>query len=76
MQENKQTTLERVQKTALKAVKISLIACVIMIVFVSLSLWVLLNQITATANLVKMQKEYALRLEKLENTLDSSRVNQ
>ncbi len=40
MQENKQTTLERVQKTALKAVKISLIACVIMIVFVSLSLWV------------------------------------
>ncbi|WP_300691425.1 MULTISPECIES: DUF5408 family protein [Helicobacter] len=76
MQENIQTTLERVQKTALKAVKISLIACVIMIVFVSLSLWVLLNQITATANLVKMQKEYALRLEKLENTLDSSRVNQ
>lgn len=76
MQENKQTTLEKVQKTALKAVKISLIACVIMIVFVSLSLWVLLNQITATANLVKMQKEYALRLEKLENTLDSSRVNQ
>ncbi|CAM3494755.1 DUF5408 family protein [Helicobacter sp. UBA3407] len=76
MQENKQTTLERVQKTALKAVKISLIACVIMIVFVSLSLWVSLNQITATANLVKMQKEYALRLEKLENTLDSSRVNQ
>ncbi|WP_366905909.1 DUF5408 family protein, partial [Helicobacter sp. UBA3407] len=74
--ENKQTTLERVQKTALKAVKISLIACVIMIVFVSLSLWVSLNQITATANLVKMQKEYALRLEKLENTLDSSRVNQ
>ncbi|WP_300744151.1 DUF5408 family protein [Helicobacter ganmani] len=64
------------QKTALKAVKISLIACVIMIVFVSLSLWVSLNQITATANLVKMQKEYALRLEKLENTLDSSRVNQ
>ncbi|RDU63035.1 MULTISPECIES: DUF5408 family protein [Helicobacter] len=76
MQENKQTTLEKVQKTALKAVKISLIACVIMIVFVSLSLWVSLNQITATANLVKMQKEYALRLEKLENTLDSSRVNQ
>ena len=76
MQENKQTTLEKVQKTALKAVKISLIACVIMIVFVSLSLWVSLNQITSTANLVKMQKEYALRLEKLENTLDSSRVNQ
>lgn len=76
MQENEQTTLERAQKTALKAVKISLIACVILVIFASISLWVLLNQITATANLVKMQKEYALRLEKLEKTLDSSRVNQ
>ncbi|MDE5925560.1 MAG: DUF5408 family protein [Helicobacter sp.] len=76
MQENEQITLERAQKTALKAVKISLIACVILVIFASISLWVSLNQITATANLVKMQKEYALRLEKLEKTLDSLRVNQ
>ncbi len=67
MQDKKlQDTLERAQATATKAVKISLIACCVMIIFASLSLWVLLNQITATANLVKMQKEYEMRLENLE----------
>lgn len=67
MQEKKQQdALERAQATATKAVKIALIACCVMVIFASLSLWVLLNQITATANLVKMQKEYEIRLENLE----------
>ncbi|WP_026943353.1 DUF5408 family protein [Helicobacter rodentium] len=70
MQENEiQSELKRNQTIANKAVKISLIACVIMIIFASLSLWILLNQITATANLVKMQKEYEIRLESLEKSL-------
>lgn len=70
MQENEiQSELKRNQTIANKAVKISLIACVIMIIFASLSLWILLNQITATANLVKMQKEYEMRLESLEKSL-------
>ncbi|MBD5164254.1 DUF5408 family protein [Helicobacter sp.] len=67
MQDKKQQdNLERAQATATKAIKISLIACCVVIIFASLSLWVLLNQITATANLVKMQKEYEIRLENLE----------
>lgn len=70
MQENEiQSELKRNQTIANKAVKISLVACVIMIIFAALSLWILLNQITATANLVKMQKEYEMRLESLEKSL-------
>ena len=42
------------QGTAKKAVKIALVSCVITIIFATLSLWVLLNQITATTNLVKI----------------------
>lgn len=64
--------IEDAHTTAIKAVKISLAACVIMVIFVSLSLWVMLNQITATANLVKTQKEYEVRLERLEENLKLS----
>ncbi|EEO26028.1 DUF5408 family protein [Helicobacter winghamensis] len=59
--------IEQAQNTAKRAVKIALIACVITILFATLSLWVLLNQITATANLTKMQKVQEARLEKLES---------
>ncbi|WP_297812788.1 DUF5408 family protein [uncultured Helicobacter sp.] len=70
MQESEiQNALKLTQTMATKAIKISLIACVIIVIFASLSLWVLFNQITATANLVKMQKEYEVRLEKLEKNL-------
>lgn len=71
MQNKKEHDKTEAQVIATKAVKISLLACVIMIVFASLSLWVLFNQITATANLVKMQKEYEIRLEKLEKNLNN-----
>lgn len=64
--------IEYAHTTAIKAIKISIVACVIMIIFVSLSLWVMLNQITATANLVKTQKEYEVRLERLEENLKLS----
>ncbi len=70
MQNKKEHDKTEAQVIATKAVKISLLACVIMIVFASLSLWVLFNQITATANLVKMQKQYEIRLEKLEKELE------
>ncbi|TLD83192.1 hypothetical protein LS70_005430 [Helicobacter sp. MIT 11-5569] len=66
--------LELAQNTAKKAVKIALISCVVTILFATLSLWVLLNQITATANLAKMQKAQDLRLENLEKNLYSKRV--
>ena len=70
MQENEiQNMLKRSESIANKAVKISLIACVVMVIFAALSLWILLNQITATANLVKAQKEYQMRLESLEKSL-------
>ncbi|WDL69379.1 DUF5408 family protein [Helicobacter winghamensis] len=59
--------IEQAQNTAKRAVKIALIACVITILFATLSLWVLLNQITATANLTKIQKAQEARLEKLES---------
>ncbi|MCI5968808.1 DUF5408 family protein [Helicobacter sp.] len=67
--EEQQKTLELAKSTAKRAVKIALIACVITILFATLSLWVLLNQITATANLTKMQKIQEMRLEKLEKGL-------
>ncbi|WDL74229.1 DUF5408 family protein [Helicobacter winghamensis] len=59
--------IEQAQNTAKRAVKIALIACVITILFATISLWVLLNQITATANLTKIQKAQEARLEKLES---------
>ncbi|MBX7490113.1 DUF5408 family protein [Helicobacter turcicus] len=64
--EEQQKVLELAENTAKKAVKIALIACVVTILFATLSLWVLLNQITATANLTKAQKAQEGRLEKLE----------
>ncbi|WP_299550091.1 DUF5408 family protein [uncultured Helicobacter sp.] len=66
--EGQQKAVEQAQNTAKRAVKIALFACVITILFATLSLWVLLNQITATANLTKAQKVQEARLEKLENT--------
>lgn len=64
--ENDKKSLELAQNTAKKAVKIALIACVVTILFAVLSLWVLLNQITATANLVKTQKMHTMQLEKIQ----------
>ncbi len=61
--------LKRAQDTAKRAVKIALIACVITILFAVLSLWVLLNEITATAHLTKAQKSQEERLERLEKAL-------
>lgn len=62
-----QKEIEQAQSIAKRAIKIALLACVITILFSVLSLWVLLNQITATANLTKNQKDQAVRLEKLES---------
>ena len=64
--------IELAQGTAKKAVKIALVSCVITIIFATLSLWVLLNQITATTNLVKIQKGQEERLEKIEERLKSA----
>ena len=54
--ENLNKEINHSNKTATKAVKIALVCCVITIIFATLSLWVLLNQITATAKLSKNQK--------------------
>lgn len=67
--ENYEKDLELAQNTAKRAVKIALVACVITILFAVLSLWVLLNQITATANLVKIQKTQTMQLEKIQKDL-------
>ncbi|TLD87858.1 DUF5408 family protein [Helicobacter sp. MIT 05-5294] len=72
MQTTQNNSNNHAQTTATKAIKITLISCVIVIIFAALSLWILLNQITATANLVKKQKEYEIRLEKLEENLKPS----
>ncbi|MDE5592076.1 MAG: DUF5408 family protein [Helicobacter sp.] len=55
--ENLKKEIIQNRQLASKAIKISLIACVITLVFATLSLWVLLNQITATANLTKELRE-------------------
>lgn len=54
------------RKIALRAVKISLISVTICFLFFTISAWILLNQITATANLVKDKKELQTRIEILE----------
>ncbi|WP_104721963.1 DUF5408 family protein [Helicobacter mesocricetorum] len=51
--DNLQKEINQYQKTASKSVKIALISCAITLIFAFLSLWILLNQITATANLTK-----------------------
>lgn len=54
--QNPTQEINHAKNTATKAVKIALVCCVITILFATLSLWILLNQITATANLSKNQK--------------------
>ncbi|EES89789.1 DUF5408 family protein [Helicobacter canadensis] len=54
--ENLDKKINHSNNTATRAIKIALVCCVITIIFATLSLWVLLNQITATANLSKNQK--------------------
>lgn len=63
--ENNET--KQSQTIAKRAIKIALIACMITLIFVSISLWILLNQITATANLTKSQKMLEERVLQLEN---------
>ncbi|KPH55077.1 hypothetical protein HPU229334_10625 [Helicobacter pullorum] len=64
--ENLRKELKQQHKTSLKAIKIALICCVITILFAALSLWILLNQITATANLSKNQKNLEQKIMQLE----------
>ena len=64
--ENLRKELKQQQKTSLKSIKIALICCVITILFATLSLWILLNQITATANLSKNQKNLEQKIMQLE----------
>ena len=64
--ENLRKELKQQQKTSLKAIKIALICRVITILFATLSLWILLNQITATANLSKNQKNLEQKIKQLE----------
>ena len=64
--ENLRKELKQQQNTSLKAIKIALICCVITILFAALSLWILLNQITATANLSKNQKNLEQKIMQLE----------
>lgn len=54
--ENLDKKINHSNNTATRAIKIALVCCVITIIFAILSLWILLNQITATANLSKNQK--------------------
>lgn len=54
--ENLDKKINHSNNTATRAIKIALVCCVITIIFATLSLWILLNQITATANLSKNQK--------------------
>ncbi|MDD6055823.1 MAG: DUF5408 family protein [Helicobacter sp.] len=66
-----QKELENMQVIAKRAVKISLVACVVAIIFAVISLWITLNQITATANLVKKYKEMETQLMAIESKLES-----
>ena len=64
--ENSRKKIKQQQNTSLKAIKIALICCVITILFASLSLLILLNQITATAHLSKNQKNLEQKIIQLE----------
>ena len=64
--ENLRKELKQQQKPSLKAIKLALICCVITILIATLSLWILLNQITATANLSKNQKNLEQKIIQLE----------
>ncbi len=64
--ENLTQEINHAKNIATKAVKIALVCCVITILFATLSLWILLNQITATANLSKNQKTLEQKILMLE----------
>ena len=64
--ENLRKELKQQQKTSLKAIKIALIGCIITLLFATLSLLILLKQITATANLSKNQKNLEQNIMQLE----------
>lgn len=70
--EESQKELQLCKKTSHNAVKIALISCVITIIFATLSLWVLLNQITATDNLLILQKNQAKQIQILEEKIQKN----
>ena len=71
MEELKQE-INHYKKIALRAVKIAIISCVITLIFAALSLWVLLNQITATANISHKQNAQ----EKIIQQLQKAQISQ
>ncbi|MDE6958558.1 hypothetical protein LS72_008400 [Helicobacter apodemus] len=66
--ENLQKEINQYKKTASRAVKIALISCAITIIFAFLSLWILLNQITATANLTKNIRNLEQKILEISNS--------
>ncbi|MDA3966611.1 MULTISPECIES: DUF5408 family protein [Helicobacter] len=58
--------MEYIENIAKRAIKIAIISCVITTIFAFISLWIMLNQITATANLVKEHRELQKKVELLE----------
>ena len=58
--------MEYIEKMAKIAIKIAIISCVVTTFFAFISLWIMLNQITATANLVKEHRELQKKVELLE----------
>lgn len=58
--------MEHTENIAKRAIKIAIISCVITTIFMFISLWIMLNQITATANLVKEHRELQKKIELLE----------
>ena len=59
---------DNAHKIALRAMKIALVACAIMIISVAFSLWVSLHQVSAVVSLTKTQKDHETRLQTLEST--------
>ncbi|RAX54754.1 hypothetical protein CCY99_03060 [Helicobacter sp. 16-1353] len=59
--------LEIIEKKALKAIKIAMLAVFISVMLGILSLWVLLNQVTVSAGIDKKLISIEKRLEKIEN---------
>lgn len=70
MEELKQEMFHH-KKIALRAVKIAILSCALTAIFAVLSLWVLLNQITATANISHKQNAHEERIQKLEKAQQS-----
>lgn len=54
------------ENMAKRAIKIAIISCAITAIFAFISIWISLNQITATANLVKEHRELQNQVLKLQ----------